>query len=118
LNDRPSEISECLLNSRLRIVGGGDDVTVGDVSRVINGETNAHDDCDHRDRVLIDTPQGHETENSQVDRPDCEGDPEGARGLGNEKEGDEKHASDSYNHILHCVRHYKLVLVSEEPEGH
>ena len=90
-------------------------VAVGDVCCEVHGETNAHYQVDHGYGVEVDPPEGHKTEDTELDRHDGEGDPERAYWVGDEDEGDDEHDDGCETDTLDGVRenHQELVEVDE-----
>jgi hypothetical protein len=64
----------------------------------------AHDEVDHGDGVQVYAPEGHVSQDAQLDGDDGEGDPERAHGVGDEDDGYADHDDGGYDDALHRVR--------------
>ena len=80
-------------------------VVVGDVSREIHREADAHNEHDHADDVDVDVDDGHESDDAHLHRDDGEDDPDDAGLVGDEDQCDDGHADHAAAAKADCKKH-------------
>ena len=85
------------------------------MGREIHGEADTHDEDDHADHVQVDVPEGHHAQNSDLDRDDCEENPNDANLAGDEDKdnyGHDPNAQDDTGQGL--VENFSKLIKDEE----
>ena len=105
-------MSKLLLWSVFLISG---EIMIGDVSREVDGEADAHDEDYHADHIKVDVPEGHDAQHSHLHRDHGEDDPDDADLAGDEDQYDNGHdANTETNTVESLIEHFSELIENVE----